>query len=100
MPEIQAIWEEYRDDGLVVLALDQNETADDVRAYFDELGLTFTPLLDVENNTASNYGLRGTLPSSIFVNPDGQITALHRGVMTRGQLDGFLAGIIPGLAQS
>jgi len=100
MPEIQAVWEEYKDDGLVVLALDQNETADEVRAYFDELDLTFTPLLDVENNTVRNYGLGSSLPASIFINPDGQITALHRGAMTRGQLDSFLAQTIPDLELS
>jgi peroxiredoxin len=90
MPEIQAIWEEHKDDGLVVLALDQSETAEDVQAYFDELGLTFTPLLDEGNDTAKNFGLQGTLPASVFINPDGEVSVIHRGVMTRGQLDGFL----------
>jgi peroxiredoxin len=91
MPEIQAIWEEHRDEGLVVLALDQDETAADVRVYFDELGLTFTALLDEDSRTARNFGLQGTLPSSVFVNPDGEISVIHRGLMTRGQLDNFLA---------
>jgi thiol-disulfide isomerase/thioredoxin len=90
MPEIQAIWEEHKDDGLVVLALDQSETAEDVQAYFDELGLTFTPLLDEGNRTARNFGLQGTLPASVFINPDSEVSVIHRGVMTRGQLDGFL----------
>jgi peroxiredoxin len=90
MPEIQAIWEEHQDDGLVVLALDQDETAEDVQAYFDELGLTFTPLLDEGNRTAGSFGLQGTLPASVFINPDGEVSVIHRGVMTRGQLDGFL----------
>jgi peroxiredoxin len=92
MPEIQAIWQEYQDDGLVVLALDQDENAEDVQAFFDELGLTFTPALDDGSRTASNYGLPGTLPASVFINPDGEITTIHRGIMTRGQLDTFLAG--------
>lgn len=91
MPEIQAVWEEHRDDGLVVLALDQDESAEEVQAYFDELGLTFTPLLDEGNRTARNFGLQGTLPASVFINPDGEVSVIHRGVMTRGQLDSFLA---------
>ena len=90
MPEIQTIWEEHKDAGLVVLALDQDETAEDVQAYFDELGLTFTPLLDEGNRTAQSFGLQGTLPASVFINPDGEVSVIHRGVMTRGQLDGFL----------
>ena len=90
MPEIQAIWEAHKDDGLVVLALDQDESAEDVQAYFDELGLTFTPLLDDGSRTAKSFGLQGTLPASVFINPDGEVSVIHRGVMTRGQLDSFL----------
>jgi peroxiredoxin len=92
MPEIQAVWQEYQDDGLVVLALDQDESAEDVSAFFDELGLTFTPALDEGSRTAANYGLPGTLPASVFINADGEITTIHRGIMTRGQLDTFLEG--------
>jgi peroxiredoxin len=90
MPEIQAIWEKHQDDGLVILALDQDESVGDVQAYFDELGLTFTPLLDDGSRTAKSFGLQGTLPASVFINPDGEVSVIHRGVMTRGQLDSFL----------
>lgn len=100
MPEIQAVWQEYRDDGLVVLALDQDESAPEVQAYFDELGLTFTPLLDEGSDTAQNFGLQGTLPASVFINPDGEVSVIHRGVMTRGQLDTFLAETLPEDIQS
>ena len=101
MPELQAAFEKYQDQGLVILALDQDETASEVQDYFAELGLTFTPLLDVDSDTAQNFGLQGTLPSSVFINPDGEVTVIHRGVMTRGQLDSFLAETIPGkVAQS
>ena len=98
--EIQAVWEEYQDDGLVVLALDQDESAEDVQAYFDELGLTFKPLLDEGSATARNFGLQGTLPASIFINPDGEVSVIHRGVMTRGQLEDFLAETLTGNVES
>jgi thiol-disulfide isomerase/thioredoxin len=97
MPELQSVFEEYGDsEDFLILALDQDESAEDVSAYFEELGLTFQPLLDEGNKTAKNYGLQGTLPASVFINPDGEITVIHRGVMTRGQIDGFLAETIPG----
>jgi thiol-disulfide isomerase/thioredoxin len=97
MPELQSVFEEYGgSEEFLILALDQDESAEDVSAYFDELGLTFQPLLDEGNKTAKNYGLQGTLPASVFINPDGEVTVIHRGVMTRGQIDGFLAETIPG----
>lgn len=97
MPELQSVFEEYGDsEDFLILALDQDESAEDVAAYFDELGLTFQPLLDEGNQTAKSYGLQGTLPASIFVDPDGEVTVVHRGVMTRGQIEEFLAETIPG----
>jgi thiol-disulfide isomerase/thioredoxin len=96
MPELQAVFDEYRDsEDLLILALDQDETAEDVSAFFDELGLTFKPLLDVQNETAQSYGLQGTLPASVFINPGGEVAVIHRGIMTRGQIDQFLAETIP-----
>jgi peroxiredoxin len=96
MPELQSVFEEYgSSEDFLILALDQDESAEDVRAYFDELGLTFQPLLDEDNQTARNYGLQGTLPASVFINPDGEVTVIHRGVMTRGQIDAFLVETIP-----
>ena len=96
MPEIQSVFEEYGEsEDFLILALDQDESAEDVKAFFDELGLTFQALLDEGNQTARNFGLQGTLPASVFINPDGDVSAIHRGVMTRGQIDQFLVETIP-----
>lgn len=97
MPELQSVFEDYGEsEDFLILALDQDESAADVGAYFDELDLTFQPLLDEDNETARSYGLQGTLPASVFINPEGEVTVIHRGVMTRGQIDDFLAETIPG----
>ena len=97
MPHLQAAFEQHQEDGLVILALDQDEAPEDVAAFFyDEFGLTFTPLLDEGKAVAQNFGLVGTLPTSVFINPDGEITAIHRGPMVAEQIAGYLADTIPG----
>lgn len=97
MPHLQAAFEQHQEDGLVILALDQDEPPEDVTAFFyDEFGLTFTPVLDVDKLTAQNYGLVGTLPTSVFINPEGEITAIHRGPMVAEQIDGYLVDTLPG----
>lgn len=94
MPELQATFEAYQDQDLVILALNQDETADTARIFFEGMGLTFTnPLLDVDVQVADNYGVRN-LPTTIFINEEGVITAIHRGPATRGQFDGYLAETI------
>ncbi|HFQ93582.1 MAG TPA: redoxin domain-containing protein [Anaerolineae bacterium] len=96
MPELQAAYETYQADGLAILALDQQEPADIVSEFFyGQMGLTFTPLLDSEGAVSDSYGANRVLPTTFFINPDGEVTAIHRGPMTRSQIDGYLAETIP-----
>lgn len=95
MPEFQRAIEAHEQDGLVILAINEYEDADTVRSFFsDEMGFTFTALLDSEGAVGKAYGATG-LPASFFVAPNGTISAVHRGLMTGDQLDTYLAEILP-----
>lgn len=74
MPAIEKIYNEYKNEGLVVLAVDMTyqDTASDIPAFVDEYALTFPILLDEAGDVGSNYQLR-SLPSSFFINRDGTI---------------------------
>lgn len=95
MPELQEAYEKYKDDGLVILALDQDEPVDLARSFFyDEMNLTFTPLQDEGSAIATTYGSFGVLPSTFFLDSDGVVQAIHRGPVTLGQIEGFLADML------
>jgi peroxiredoxin len=96
MPELQAAYSQYQGDGLVILALNQEESPQLVREFFyDDMGLTFTPLLDSEGTVANLYGVNRLFPSSFFINADGQITAIHRGMLVASQIEAYLAETMP-----
>jgi peroxiredoxin len=78
MPAIQSRFEQFRDEGLVVLAVDFDESQEVVAAFRDEFDLTFELLLDP------------SYPTSFFIDPQGVIQVQHIGVMTEGQLDNYL----------
>jgi cytochrome c biogenesis protein CcmG, thiol:disulfide interchange protein DsbE len=95
MPELQAAYEAYQDEGLVILAVDFQESPETVsRFFYDQMGLTFTPLLDENGRIAQQYGV-ANFPTTYFVGPEGNVTAVHRGPMTRSQIDGYLAQTLP-----
>jgi peroxiredoxin len=94
MPELQEAYEAYEDQGLVILALNEDEPVDDARAYFEEeMGLTFTALQDDNSAIATAFGTFG-LPTTFFIDPEGAITVIHRGPMTYGQIEGYLSETI------
>ena len=94
MPDLQAAYERHQTDGLMILAINREETAVTVRDFFyDALDLTFTPLLDETGDVSRLYGV-ANYPTSIFVDGDGLVTAVHLGLMTEAQIEGYLADTI------
>jgi peroxiredoxin len=74
MPAIQNVYEEYKDQGLVVLGV--NTTYQDSEgaavAFVDEFALTFPVPLDRHGKVSNLYQLRG-LPSTYFIDREGVI---------------------------
>lgn len=96
MPEMQAVYEARQDDGFVILAVNQGEPAALASQFFAELGLTYDLLLDPQSAVVQRYGIGTFLPSSLFIAPSGEITAIHRGPLSQTQLLQYLEQILPG----
>ena len=93
MPVIQATYDQYRDQGFTVLAVDLQEDPQTVAAFMQEYGLTFPALLDFDGTVSSSY--RSTaLPSSYFVDRQGVIRSVYRGPMPRSVLTGTVAQLL------
>lgn len=92
MPAIQSRFEKFKDQGLVVLAVDFDERGDIVAEFRDEFGLTFEILLDPGAEVQQLYRNR-TYPTTFFIDPDGVIQVQHFGPMTEEQMDDNLAKI-------
>lgn len=97
MPEFEALHKRFKDDGLIILALAQDESVETVTSYFDDdMKLTFTrPLLDENFIIASDYGAFGALPTTVFILPDGTVNHVHRGPLNESLLTQFAKDILP-----
>jgi peroxiredoxin len=91
MPELQEAFEKYEDEGLVILALDQDEPIERAREFFyDEMELSFVPLMDDGSAVSTAYSSYSVLPTTFFIDRDGNVAAIHRGPLTLGQIEGYL----------
>ena len=74
MKSIEKVYNEYKDQGLVVLAVDMTyqDVPTKIAPFVAEQGLTFPILLDETGAVGKSYQLR-SLPSSYFINRDGVV---------------------------
>jgi len=72
MPSMQRLWEEFKEEDFVILAIDIQEESKLVSSFMNERGLSFPVLLDEKGKVARSYGIRG-IPTTFFLNPEGEI---------------------------
>jgi cytochrome c biogenesis protein CcmG, thiol:disulfide interchange protein DsbE len=98
MPALEEAYQAYQDEGLVVLALNREESPQTVAAFWQEMTdrgtpLTFAPLLDETGEVGAAYGVFN-MPTTYFVSPTGEITAVHRGLLTPEQINQYLQPLL------
>jgi peroxiredoxin len=78
MPAMQTTYDRLREQGFVVLAVNELEDEAKVREHIRTYAHTFPVLLDSSNRVANMYGVFG-LPVSVFVDPQGIVQEYVKG---------------------
>jgi peroxiredoxin len=97
LPTLRSAYAQHREQGLEILAVDVREGRETVAALAADLDLDFPILLDDSGAVADIYQVRGT-PTSLFVGPDGVVTARHLGPLDQETLASYLAPLVEGQA--
>ena len=93
MPAMQASYAHYRDQGFVVLAINQREDLATVHSFVKDRGLAFPILLDTDGRVGAAYQA-SALPSSFFIGRDGTVRVVYRGPLPRGVIDATVEGLL------
>ncbi len=72
MPAIGRVYEDYRAQGFLVLAVTADDTPADAARFAEEYALPFPVLVDSSAEAARAYNIN-SLPTSFFIAPDGVI---------------------------
>ncbi len=94
MPDMQVVYGELRDRGLVVLGVNQGEGRDQVQAFAGDFGLSFPILLDADRSVGALYGV-DAYPTTFIIDTSGVIRQVIVGgplsrMVLRGMVDGLL----------
>jgi cytochrome c biogenesis protein CcmG/thiol:disulfide interchange protein DsbE len=93
MPTIETSYEQYREQGFTVLAINLQEDPRTVAAFMRDYKLTFPALLDLDGQVSRMYQAI-SLPSSFFVDRKGVIRAIYRGPMPRSVIAGTVEQLL------
>ncbi|MFH1845202.1 MAG: TlpA disulfide reductase family protein [bacterium] len=80
MPHLQALYEKYRQRGVTVIGISEDDPRSQAKigSFLRSQQITFPVLLDGEKQVARQYRV-ATLPTTFLISSDGQIVSLHRG---------------------
>jgi peroxiredoxin len=88
MPDLQARADAYGD-RLTVLGVNFDETAEEVDAFRQDVGVRFPLLLDPGGEVQRLYRVLG-YPTTFFIDSEGVIRIQHLGLMSAEQIDQYL----------
>jgi peroxiredoxin len=94
IPALEAAYRAHKDEGLVILGIDVEESRAMVQPFVKDLEMTYPVLLDGNGKLVQEYRARG-LPMSILLDRDGTIRVRHIGYLSAGQLETYLKDLLP-----
>lgn len=93
-PDLQRAYAAHEAEGLELIAIDVQETAEIVTDYMATYDLTYTGALDPSGSIMRSYGVFG-LPTHYFIDDEGIIRDRFYGPMSLEQMEERLASILP-----
>lgn len=93
IPALQAAYQHYAGQGVVVLGIDVREEATTVQAFASAMGMQFPILLDTDGAVADRYKVQG-IPTTVFVDAAGVVRARHVGPLSESLIAGYLQPLL------
>lgn len=93
MPTLQSFYEKYRDEGFVIVAVNDGEPLELVEPFVRDYGLTFPVWLDEEYKAEKAFNTIN-LPSSYVIDRRGTVRLMWIGAISGRVLEKFVPDII------
>lgn len=96
---LEEAWQRYKDQGIVFLGVDIQDTEAEARRFLQEFGVTYLNGRDPKNRIAIDYGVYG-IPETFFIDKEGRITYKHIGALGWQTLVAKLGDAAQGIAST
>ena len=86
MSDMQAVYQHYQEEGLVLLAINSGESKAQINSFRSSRGLSFPMLYDGNQAVNKLYGVTG-IPCHFFISPNGRISNIGIGRISLSELE-------------
>jgi cytochrome c-type biogenesis protein CcmF len=93
LPDLQAVWEKYREQGVIVVGVAFDDDAGQVQEMATQFGLTYPVGIDTGSRISAAYGVTG-VPETFVIDAQGKITRVFIGQVSATQLQAELDGLL------
>jgi cytochrome c biogenesis protein CcmG/thiol:disulfide interchange protein DsbE len=80
-PFLRSAWQQVHSNGVVLIGVDNNDTAVDGRIFLHKYNISYPNVIDANGATAVNYGVTAN-PETFFINRQGIVVAWLAGPLT------------------
>ena len=93
MPEFNAYYQKYHDQGFQIVAIEAGQPKSEVEAFVNEQGLDFVILLDPGHLSLSTFE-NSSLPNSWIIDRQGQLRMAWLGAINQETLEKFVTPLL------
>lgn len=93
MPVLQAFFEAHKDSGFVIVAIEDGQPVEEVRAFAQEHRLTFPVWPDPEYQATTAFRTN-SLPTSFVIDRDGIVRLTWTGAISRAMLEEYVTPLL------
>ncbi|CQR56926.1 thiol-disulfide oxidoreductase ResA [Paenibacillus sonchi] len=86
MPALQAQWEKWKEQGVVVVGINVGEDQMTVENFVKQVDINFPVVMDTGRDAVRSYGV-SPLPTTFFINTKGRVDSIHIGQLDLSTLD-------------
>lgn len=88
-PNMEGVWQDYRDQGVIFVGVDIQDTESEARDFLQQFNITYPNGPDPTGRIARDYGITN-IPTSVFVSRQGVIARRWVGAIDRARLTEYL----------
>lgn len=86
MSDMEALYRKYKDQGFVLLAINDGDSRAAINSFRSSRGLSFPMLVDANQAVSTLYGVNG-IPQHFFIGTNGRISSIGIGTIDADELD-------------